>query len=180
MEQSTVAGSVRKHCFGNWWSSVCTEAFSQGNATTSNNWRAGAKATGWIPTGVQLRVHRFLSHPHLQWGPRGIPKGRFCWVLLYFWGWICSAFHMAIASEISALHRSQSRGDLWWLQALVKPVTQHNRAAWAVTAPTHPQGTGSSEERPFWRGPGSSRDKALKNWFHKSFLFLSLAFALSR
>lgn len=66
----TRAVSARKHCFDNWWCSIYTKAFSQGNATTSNNWRVGAKATHWIPTSVQLRVYRFLSHPHLQWGPR--------------------------------------------------------------------------------------------------------------
>lgn len=163
----TRAVSARKHCFDNWWCSIYIKAFSQGNATTSNNWRVGAKATHWIPTSVQLRVYRFLSHPHLQWGPRGASKGRFCWVLFYVWSWICSASHMAIAFEISALHWSQGRGGWWWLQALQKPVSQHNWAAWAVTVLAHPLGTGSSEELPFWRCPGSSRNKALKNWFHK-------------
>lgn len=107
--KSTIAVSARKYCFDNWWRSIHIKAFSQGNAATSNNWRAEAKATHWIPPGVQLRVHRFLSHPHLQWGPRVTSKGRFCWVLLYIWNWICPVFHMTITSEISALQCSQGR-----------------------------------------------------------------------
>lgn len=164
----TRAVSVRNHCFDNWWSCLYIKALSQGNATTSRNWRAGAKATHTgSPQVCSSEFRGFSATLIYNEGQGALPKTGF--------------------AECCCMAGAESARLFTW-QLLLK--SQHctgpraegtcggSTHCWGQSPSTaglpeqlqcsHPQGTRFSEELPFWRSPGSSRSKVLKSCFHKS------------